>query len=181
MTSNSYAGIGSRETPNHILVVMTEFAQLATEYDWVLRSGGAPGADQAFELGAAKKEIYLPSRGFYDNPSPLYPPTTSAMQMAAKCHPIWKGLQPFPKLLVARNMHQIFGFDMNSPVEFVICWTRDGCESYKTYTRNTGGTGSAISAASRADIPVYNLYNKGRLEDALEHLTTGKRKEIEIW
>ena len=36
-----------------------------------LRSGGADGADLAFEIGAANKEIYLPSKDFNNNSSDL--------------------------------------------------------------------------------------------------------------
>jgi len=49
---------------------MTKIAQRMSEKGFVLRSGGAKGADEAFENGAGEKEIYLPWRGFRDNPSP---------------------------------------------------------------------------------------------------------------
>lgn len=61
-----YAGVGSRSTPPSILKLMHAFAKLvAGKGDWILRSGGAIGADLAFELGCneegGKKEIYLAS------------------------------------------------------------------------------------------------------------------------
>jgi predicted Rossmann fold nucleotide-binding protein DprA/Smf involved in DNA uptake len=60
-----YAGVGSRQTPENILHLMTRIAMRMAELGWVLRSGGAKGADYAFEKGAGdKKEIYLPWRGF---------------------------------------------------------------------------------------------------------------------
>jgi predicted Rossmann fold nucleotide-binding protein DprA/Smf involved in DNA uptake len=46
-----YAGIGSRETPKEICNKMTEIASLLEKQDFVLRSGGANGADSAFEKG----------------------------------------------------------------------------------------------------------------------------------
>ena len=49
--TNYYTGIGSRETPNEILDRMTRLGSWFSELDWVLRSGGAEGADRAFERG----------------------------------------------------------------------------------------------------------------------------------
>lgn len=62
-----YAGIGSRETPPEVIDVMKDFAY-AVAHEAILRSGGAPGADTAFEYGAkfagGQREIYLPWSGF---------------------------------------------------------------------------------------------------------------------
>lgn len=46
-----YTGIGSRETPKEILQVMKAIAYVLYFQGWTLRSGGAPGADFAFEDG----------------------------------------------------------------------------------------------------------------------------------
>jgi predicted Rossmann fold nucleotide-binding protein DprA/Smf involved in DNA uptake len=43
-----YAGIGSRETPKEVLKSMTNYAKELSATGWVLRSGGADGADTAF-------------------------------------------------------------------------------------------------------------------------------------
>jgi hypothetical protein len=47
-----YAGIGSRETPSDVCSQMTELAKQLDAENWILRSGGAKGADSAFENGA---------------------------------------------------------------------------------------------------------------------------------
>ena len=60
-----YAGIGSRETPKEICNKMTEIASLLEKQDFVLRSGGAQGADHAFEIGISDQlmmDIYLPKK-----------------------------------------------------------------------------------------------------------------------
>ncbi|NYZ25158.1 hypothetical protein HND93_36125, partial [Azospirillum sp. ROY-1-1-2] len=63
-----YAGIGSRETPPAVLEVMAAVGERLAQLGWVLRSGGAVGADQAFERGCdrvgGRKEIFLPWPGF---------------------------------------------------------------------------------------------------------------------
>lgn len=53
------------------------------------------------------------------------------------------------QLLHARNMHIILGANLDSPVEIVICWTKDGLRS--------GGTGQALRLAESRDIPIYDL------------------------
>ena len=46
-----YTGVGSRETPSDILEVMESVGYALASQGWTLRSGGAVGADQAFERG----------------------------------------------------------------------------------------------------------------------------------
>ncbi len=176
----AYAGIGSRETPSDILGEMALFGKTLANL-MILRSGAAPGADEAFETGCkssdGRREIFLPWKGFQKNDSHLYGVDQRASDIAATVHPHFQYMKRPVKLLIARNMHQILGVDLDRPVEFVICWTKDGCENHETYTpTKTGGTGSAIALASKLDIPVYNLYNPNRLIDAYEHvqrITTG--------
>ena len=60
----TYAGIGSRRTPDDVLEQMTQLAQELGKLGWTLRSGGADGADRAFQDGAeavgGRREILLP-------------------------------------------------------------------------------------------------------------------------
>lgn len=176
-----YAGIGSRRTPPDVLEQMQVFASLAAQRKWILRSGAASGADSAFEVGCDSvgggKEIFLPWRNFNNHPSNLYQPTSAARRMAQLIHPAWCRLSLPTQMLVSRNMHQIFGELMFEPVKFVLCWTPDGCEHYTTYGRETGGTGTAISVASRDGIPVFNLRNPDRLDHAKQILFSFEHKE----
>jgi len=177
-----YSGIGSRETPYDVLYDINQMAYIAAKKGWILRSGGAQGADTAFEEGCdsahGKKEIYLPWKGFNGNTSSLVSPSDEAFSTARIIHPAYDSLIRPVKLLLARNMHQILGEDLNTPVRCVICWTSDGCESHKTYSKRTGGTGSAIALASKQGIPVFNICNEGRFFDAIEFLLDPDKEEI---
>ncbi len=170
-----YAGIGSRQTPPEAREVMRRIAERLADRGYVLRSGGAEGADQAFESGAGtKKEIYLPWRAFNNHPSPLFAPTPEAMAVAASVHPAWARLDNNVQLLMGRNSHQVLGWDMETPVDFVICWTQDGAETAMERTIRTGGTGQAIALASRRGIPVFNLNRPNtldRIKSRLDALT----------
>jgi hypothetical protein len=130
---------------------------------YVLRSGGAGGADMAFERGcnkgdSTKKEIYLPWKGFNGNPSALFSVCDKAKEIAADVIGVrWKWMNPAVKLLMARNVYQVLGKNLDSPSSFLVCFTPDGCFDKATRTPKTGGTGQAIAIASERNIPVYNL------------------------
>lgn len=162
--SKFYTGIGSRETPKEILELMTQIATILEKKGWILRSGAAPGADTAFEKGVVNnKEIYLPWKNFNDSKSEFYSISNEALKIASENHPGWKYLKPPVKKLMARNAYQVKGFKLNRKSSFLICWTPDGCESFETRTNKTGGTGLAISIASKEGIPIFNLKNKESL------------------
>lgn len=160
-----YTGVGSRECPVHVGQFMSKVAQFLYTEGYILRSGGAPGADSFFENGVtdpAGKEIFLPSKGFNGNLSPLYErPSEEAFAIAEKIHPAWKACKPYAKILHARNVYQVLGRDLNTPSKFLICWTARG--------EAKGGTRTAIKLAEQNEIPVLNLgAAKGSLMSAFE-------------
>lgn len=169
-----YAGVGSRTTPPAIILQMQLLAMTAALHGWTLRSGGAEGADNAFENGASlipgNVEIFLPWKQFNDNNSEFTSPTPAAIDMAYQIHPGRKNLKQTHLLLHGRNMHQVLGYHLNTPVEFVVCYTADGCERRSEYSGNTGGTGTAILLADRCCIPVFNLSRSGRYKLAINQI-----------
>ncbi|MBU2765847.1 hypothetical protein HAP94_06475 [Acidithiobacillus ferrivorans] len=144
---------------------MRKVAHRLSELGYTLLSGGAAGADEAFEEGCrqqgcfGKREIYLPWPGFrhLKGRHCVTLPSAEAFRVAEAVHPAWKRLNDTAQALMARNSHQVLGADLRSPVDFVVCWTPDGCESEATRSRTTGGTGQAIALADRWGIPVVNL------------------------
>jgi len=166
-TERYYTGVGSRETPARVLEQMSSLAAALAQAGFTLRSGGAEGADAAFEQGArtvagAHMQIYLPWRGFNGNPSPLYTVERRALDVARRVHPAWHRLSPAARKLHARNCYQVLGLSFDVPSQFVVCWTSDGCESACTRSVKTGGTGTAIELAERHGVPVFNLNRAGR-------------------
>lgn len=155
-----YAGIGSRETPIDLKDDIKTIVEFLDKKGYILRSGGAPGADTFFEEHTNNKEIFLPWRGFNGNKSLLFNPTPESFNLAQKYHPNWGRLSYGAKKLMARNCHQVLGLDLKTPVKFIICWTKDG--------KATGGTGQALRMAEDLKIPVYNLYHNDTLKKILE-------------
>lgn len=148
----SYAGIGSRETPEDILLIFASIGAFLAKHGYTLRSGAAAGADQAFESGCdlydGKKEIYIPWARFENSTSSLIVENPLAFQIAASYHPRWDSLSSGAQKLQARNSHQIFGWNLDDPCDFVVCWTRDG--------KGGGGTGQAIRIAKDKGIPIFD-------------------------
>lgn len=150
-----YTGVGSRQTPLSVMGIMESVAAHLGAYSWVLRSGGADGADTAFENGCktakGAKEIYIPWRGFNGRSGPDYIHTVppQAFKIAERIHPAWSACSPGAKKLHARNVCQVLGRDLATPSTALICWTLDG--------RKSGGTRTAIVLADEHKIPVFNL------------------------
>ncbi len=148
-----YAGIGSRETPLEILRLMTDIGTFMADRGFMLRSGGARGADSAFEAGV--------NRSSKPNLKVIYTAQDaqnfeSWSAHAATFHPAWDRCSDFAKLLHARNSAIILGATLNDPVLNVICWTKDG--------KDSGGTGQALRIARAHCINVWNLYDPGHLQ-----------------
>lgn len=162
-----YTGIGSRRVPSDVAFKMEKFAIEMASKDWTLRSGGADGADVAFERGCdrqmGKKEIYLPWKGFNGNESIFYDVYGNMHTTMAKLAygPRWDEISDAVKKLMTRNVAQVVGIDDLDVAysSFVVCWTPDGCETAKKRGRQTGGTGQAIAIADELGIPVFNMAN----------------------
>lgn len=173
-----YCGIGSRQTPQSALTMISFFSLNLIQKEYTLRSGGAPGADQEFEWAAAssgldkklieeKTEIYLPWESFEKNNRSWITPKRleaqkEAYDIAAEFHPRWKYLKHGAKMLHARNVHQIYGDDVTKPVlpDFVICWTKNG--------EMVGGTAQALRIAQHHKIKIYNLGDEKQYDELVD-------------
>lgn len=156
-----YAGIGSRETPREVCMYMTAIAKQLTKLGYICNSGGADGADCAFEKGAViNRQIFLPWDGFngkrVESMNKMHntwkysvPPFNE--KFVRKYHPKPSALSEFGWKFMSRNSYQVLGEDLKTPVEFVLCWTKDG--------KASGGTGQALRIAKDYNIPVFNFYH----------------------
>jgi hypothetical protein len=171
----TYAGIGSRQTPQEALDLMPQIAKYLDDLGYTLRSGAAEGADTAFENGATKKEIF---KGFdrtgqreINVANEIHPDLQGAMN-ASKSKKIKSRLAEGAtqeeaeksgersawavQNLMARNTNQVFGANLDTPVDFVLFWAQEIPGSI----RPKGGTGQAVEMARRKGIPTINLADK---------------------
>lgn len=161
-----YCGVGSRETPAEIQQTMRAIAAELGARGWTLRSGHAEGADAAFEMGAKDhpKEIYLPWQGFNGGRAgidgAIDPAALSSYKQAVAYaeyfHPAWEKCSQGARALHTRNVYQILGQNLDTPVKCVVCWTKDG--------KSSGGTGQALRLAEYLEIPIFNLHDPAQLD-----------------
>ncbi len=123
--------------------MMRDAAQALAERGYILRSGGAVGADSAFEEGAdaagGGKEIFYAESSI----------PTWAFDTVDRYHPAPGRLTARGRRLMARNAMQIMGEGCGIPVAFVLCWTPGGT--------GKGGTGQALRIATDYGIPIFDL------------------------
>ena len=183
MTSTFYwTGIGSRETPQPMKNLMERIARGLETKGGILRSGGAPGADDFFEMALRgnRKEIYLPQAYFNKKKGILLPITPEVESIASKAHPGYAKMKKdsFAYRAHSRNVFQVLGSDLKSPSKFVVCYTPDGAEFEKECHSIdvTGGTRTAIVIASQNNVPVFNLARP----DALVRLQAFVRDNLQL-
>jgi len=231
-----YAGVGSRETPPEMLKKMTAISKKLAAQGYVLQSGGAIGADMAFEgkgypevLIAGEKDVInnkgklvlkagesvrIGSKAYTDayyvfsnanqnngkitgddwikaSPTPKAKSfngftignqlnsgnpvqvdnANKALAIVKELHPNSDSLLPFIKNLMARNAYQVFGANLDTPVDFVLFYA----EESNNPMRPKGGTGQAVEAARRKGIPTINMADP-KWEEQLEAITKNTNK-----
>ena len=197
----SYAGVGSRNTPPAILDAMRDIAETLGNADYALSTGGAYGADKAFEDGTMRTDapvtVHAPWSGYNDYyrgrqrdsdidvvvPSPLRDlRAKSLLERASKHHPAWNRCDRGVRALFIRNVSILRGAlsprsDSWLPVLAVLAYTPTGLRS----GRGAGGTGHTLRVATELNIPVINLSRLTPPADnaaALENVTGRIRNAV---
>lgn len=142
-----YAGIGSRKITSEAISLVKKISSQLDILGYTLRSGGAAGADTAFESMASRKEIFRPSCNSYG--SRLNIAIQLMTDIAESFNLNFKNFKEYTQLLIARNAFQILGADLKTPSSFVVCWTPNA--------EFVGGTRWALQLAMNNNIPIYNI------------------------
>lgn len=162
-----YTGVGSRETPYYVLPLMTYTAKVLDKLGYTLRSGGASGADCAFEVGSNNHAIYSINKNhkpISGKPS-IIPDLEPYRKLVSECCLHYKNIRnQNVKDLHTRNVCQVIGHNPNEIIksDFLICYTYNG--------EHIGGTTTAIRCAERFDIPVFNFGKYATIEEMQVHL-----------
>ncbi len=151
MLVQKYTGVGSRETPDDIQKLMIDIAKVFARNGTLFRSGGADGADSAFERGCDSQ--HGPKEVYYARDS-----TAEAELIASTFHPAWHRCSAYAKKLHGRNAFEVLGRSLDDPSDILLCWTPDGCIRHADRSQVTGGTGTAISIADNHHVRIFNLY-----------------------
>lgn len=220
----TYAGIGSRETPMEVLELMTKASAWLGAKGYTLQSGGAIGADMAFEgkpypktliagsydvvnkkgkvvlkagevvkIGSKKytdayyaftdkstkgsivgsdwsEKVNLPnvkSFSSFDVVNNKFGNANKVRVIANELHPSSEGMNQWVEALMARNTYQIFGSNLDTPVDFVLFYAKEG-----KGIRPEGGTGQAVEMARLKGIPTVNMADnnwRAKLQEVLNN------------
>lgn len=152
METKVYAGIGSRSTPETIQQKFTSIAALLEQRGYHLRSGGAIGADAAFEEGVVQLSMRTVLR-----PRDA---TAASLRVAERIHPAWHLCNEPARKLHGRNVQIILGRDLMSPVKFVLAYT---------LSPDSGGTRTGLVLAREHSISVFNFAEPGAEEAFMKY------------
>ena len=164
-------GIGSRKTPADVLDLMCAIAYKRAKEGWFLRSGGADGADTAFEVGfktycvehhipfEERMCIYLPWAEFngrigkeFVHPLKIgLTQINNAIKCAEKVHPAFHTLTHGAIKMHTRNIFQVRGhLETGFLPDEIIYWT-------KGVNEPVGGTRTAVKFAEYLGLKTQNL------------------------
>lgn len=162
VTARAYAGAGSRKAPYEVGLIIAGQAKLLEQGGFQVRTGYDKGAEAWFCRSATSPDLY------------------SHRDVSGIARLLVNEVHRNPGSLSGRSFDEaasmgtrLFGRSFNEWAAFVLCWTKDGCDSEETLTPETGRTGFLIALADRAGIPVFNLKQptaRDRLKDYLNIL-----------
>ncbi len=158
----TYAGIGSRETPAEVLNQMREIAMELASKGYIVNTGDAKGADAAFRSSSPDDMTNIFTAKDADD---------RTRAIAKEIHPNPDALTDYALDLMARNTNQVFGENLDTPVDFVLYWAKES----NNPMRPQGGTGQAVEMANLKGIPTINMAVEGWREK-LDSVLSGKTK-----
>lgn len=149
-----YTGIGARNPRDSVKDIIKNIASFLAKKNYILYSGGAPGCQTVFEKGCDEyrgmKNIFLPWKGYNNSSSPLVSWGRKITPLISPLSDtILENMSPEIKYIHLRNIQLLFGYNLDKPSKFVICWF-----PYVSYDYSM-----LIHYAEYFDIPVFNIFN----------------------
>lgn len=173
------AGIGTRHPPTDdadLNETMRVFCYFAVKMGWHLRSGAAIGMDSWFErLWDNNKEIFIAKerisgkRHGYDGANFVEGPLeVAAFNIMKHIHPKGSKLKGIAKAMHTRNIFQILGEDLNTPVDLIVYYAKFDDEGAEI----TDGTRTAVVLGKQRGINEFNLILPDERTRLLEYIGT---------
>ncbi|UJJ22172.1 hypothetical protein [Erwinia phage Virsaitis27] len=162
--------IGSRETPQHILRLMSKAGYGLSSSGCFGISGGAPGADTAWLASyGSNKQIIIPHNGFNGLTNKmqgviLWQDLPNEGKIKSVVHarefvPDYEDRSKTVQILLARDANQVLGEKCDNPVDAVFYWAPEQHGKIK------GGTRVAVYIARKFGIATFNLAFRNVLEN----------------
>lgn len=171
-----YTGVGSRDITVRERLDMISIGEHLAYARFKLRSGEAPGSDDAFTTGAEiasrngagsmrrLTELFVPWVGFSKTGRPVIIPdidcslgaVAAARDYVNRTHPAPHRLSQGAWRLHSRNPFQVLGRGLDDPSAFLIA-----CADYDRFGIPRGGTRTAWLCARHYGVPCFNLREIG--------------------
>jgi hypothetical protein len=158
-------------------LVIDKVARELFSKGFTIRNGGDinDGLVKVARIPFADRElIYLPWKKFNpDLTGDMIKPNECGYRHSAHYHKGFKKVPPAVRAIIARTTNLILGEDCKTPVNLLICYTKDGASNtgevdYKT----TGNMSYIINLCDELNIPIFNLGKEGTNEKLLEFVKT---------
>lgn len=180
-----FTGIGPRSITSDTEKLIVSVSEKLYEMGYVLRSGGAWGSDTKFEepyvSSPDRLEVYLPWNGFNSRVvgEGYYLINKSKINLLYSLvnffHPNSSNLRYSVRSLMMRNCHQVLGYELNIPSQFVLIGTdKIKLDKNSRIYDCDGGTGFAVRLAYANNIPVYSLTYKPHQDKIFKGLNINK-------
>lgn len=161
-----FTGVGARTIPSNIFKILYDIGVNLMADDWICRTGTADGSDMAFRESYMDRPLHLEVYAPGDILNNKFGNADLAKSIVKNYHPYYDRIQcAFSQALLARNIYQVLGSDLNTPSEIVFCYTDNGLIQ--------GGSAIAIRIAQHYGIPIVNLGNPKHLKAILDYLKRG--------
>lgn len=161
-----FTGVGAIIIPSSIFKILYDIGIQLMADNWICRTGTAMGSDMAFRESYMAKLNNMEVYAAKDIISNAFNNAELARNIVRNYHPCYDRIQSeYAKALLARNVYQVLGSDLNTPSEIVFCYTDNG--------ETVGGTSIAIRIAQHYDIPIVNLGNPKHLNAIVNYLNNG--------
>lgn len=160
----------NNDAPESLVPVIEAITAKLNELGYTARLGGNLNIEELVEKNIERKEIHLPWRNFNEKESKLTFNTKPSFILAKQFSPVYDRLPDAVKAILARNVRLILGNNLKSPLLFLITWSRDGVESAKYRTAQTGNVGHVIAMADMLRVPIFNISKQDSIDRLKQYL-----------
>lgn len=170
--------VGNENPPPKVVEDLKTLITRFNEAGFTLRSRGVTDFDEYVEAARPKyHELHLPWREFETKTMPGVKKTSPFTfhherieAMAIMLQPEYESLKPGIRKIVASQLRPVLGKAGDSLAQALVVYTDDGAQcTSEVNSRTTGRAALAIMAATRFNIPVYNLARPDALQRLFDH------------
>lgn len=167
----------STETKDKLVAIANSLSSKNSDRGFIFRHNGETNdlmANKFFNLDNINIESYLPWKKYNTNVenAVLNYANETGYRLAMGYHGKFANLPSPIRAILANLCNTLLGKEGNDPVDFVICYTECGSESFSKKIDYTvaGNLGFILKICEDANIPIFNFKNNEALKNLKEFL-----------